>query len=260
VFTTFSAPEDYGTLHIQEAIHAYRSELLAEFEDLGFIVTYEHGRYRVGPAFKRRPELVGRFYVGAFDQRPDRFVTVHRDLLGVQLEVEQFEHLINRGDVEERELQTFLEQHPHFLSSVARPLAHVSFRNSAGRLLVPDFILKPIVAAQRDSRWEILDLKRPHVSLLVGSGARKRLSHEVATAIRQLRDYGDYFADPRSTDQIQEKLGHRLRRPKLGVLIGRLRNLDVEALEAEQSRITDVRIITYDEILELQRSLLTPAG
>src|SRR5262249_8923001 len=148
------------------------------------------------------------------------------------------------------------EQNPHFLSLIAQPLPQVSFRNSAGRLLVPDFILRPIVAAQRDSRWEVLDLKRPQVPLLVGSGARRRISHEVTIAIRQLRDYGDYFGDPRNTAQVQQKLGHPLRRPKLGVLIGRLRVADIEALESEQARTTDVRIITYDEILESQRALL----
>jgi hypothetical protein len=252
-----STDSEFGTAHIREAIHAYRSQLLAELDDLGFIVTYEHGRYRVGPAFRRRAELVGRFYFGAADQRGDHFVTVHRDLLGVQLDIEQFEHLINRKDVEERELQVFFEQNPHFLSALAKPLAHVHFRDPAGRLLVPDFVLKPIVATQRDSRWEVLDLKRPQASLLVGAGARKRVSHEVAAAIRQLRDYGDYFADPRNAIHIEQKLGHRLRRPKLGVLIGRLRGVDVEALESEQSRTNDVRIITYDEILQTQRSFLT---
>jgi hypothetical protein len=151
----------------------------------------------------------------------------------------------------------FFEQNPHFLSAVAKPLPHVQFRDPAGRLLVPDFILKPIVASERDSRWDIIDLKRPQASLLVGAGARKRMSHEVAVAIRQLRDYGDYFADPRNATQIEQKLGHRLQRPKLGVLIGRLRGLDVEALESEQHRVNDVRIITYDEILESQRALVT---
>ena len=252
-----SRPGEFGGTLIQTAIEVYRTKLLQELDDLGFIVTYEQGRYRVGPAFKRRDEVVGRFYHGAADRRGDGFVTVHRDLLGVQLEVEQFEYLINRKDVAERELQTFFEQNPHFLSAIAQPLPHVQFRDPAGRLLVPDFILRPIVAAQRDSRWEVLDLKRPQASLLVGSGARKRISHEVATAIRQLRDYGDYFADPRNAAQVEQKLGHRLRRPKLGVLIGRLRGVDVEALESEQHRTTDVRIITYDEILESQRSLAT---
>jgi hypothetical protein len=252
-----SRPGEFGGAYIQTAIEVYRRQLLEEMDDLGFIVTYEQGRYRVGPAFKKRDEVVGRFYHGSADRRGAGFVTVHRDLLGVQLEVEQFEHLINRRDVAERELQTFFKQNPHFLSAVAQPLPHVRFRDAAGRLLVPDFILRPIVASQRDSRWEVIDLKRPQASLLVGSGTRKRISHEVATAIRQLRDYGDYFADPRNAASIEQKLGHRLRRPKLGVLIGRLRGVDVEALESEQHRTSDVRIITYDEILESQRSLVT---
>jgi hypothetical protein len=34
----------------------------------------------------------------------------------------------------------------------------------------------------------------------------------------------------------------------MGVLIGKLANTDVEALEREQQYLADVRIVTYDEI------------
>jgi hypothetical protein len=246
---------DAGAAHLKEAVRNYRRLVLDELDNLGFIVEYQAGRYRVGPALKPRAELSGQYYFGSADRRPETFVTVDRDLLGVQTEVELFEALINRPDVSEAELQEFLEQNPHFLSVVAQCLPHVRLEASSG-LLIPDFILRPLVAMQRDSRWEILDLKKPQVLLLVGAGTRRRLSHEVMKSIRQLRDYGDYFADPRNASEVESKLGHRLRRPKLGVLIGRLQNVEFEALETEQNRIPDVRIITYDEILETQKALM----
>lgn len=247
--------ESWGATQIAAVIKEYRQHVLAELDDLGFIVAYEGGRYRVKPALKARKELAGHYYLGAADVRPEKFVTVDRDLLGIQLEVELFEALINRADVSEAEFQKFFEDHPHFLSVFATPLPHVRLEDSAGKILVPDFILKPIVAAQRDSRWEVLDLKMPQVQLLVGKGARRRLSQDVMKAISQVREYGNYFGDTRNTDSVERSLGHRLRKPKLGVLIGRLRSSDVEALESQQSYTQDVRLITYDEILEEQKTL-----
>jgi hypothetical protein len=184
-------------------------------------------------------------------------VTVDRDLIGIQLEVELLEALLNNPYASEGDYQRFFEEHPHFLSMLAIALPHVQLRDGVGRLLVPDFILKPIVASQRDSRWEILDLKKPDVPLLAGRGSRRRLSYAVQEAIRQLRDYGDYFADPRNSNAVERALGHSLMRPKLGVLIGRMPRSDVEALEIEQARLPDVKIITYDEILEQQKFIVS---
>jgi hypothetical protein len=250
-----SSDSDHGASQLKAAVKKYRQNILHELDNLGFVVAYEGGRYRLGPALKPRPELVGYYYFGPADQRTDHFVTVDRDLVGIQLEVELFEALLNRKNASEGDFQKFFEEHSHFLSLLSTPLPHVQLRDSEGKLLVPDFILKPVVASQRDSRWEVLDLKRAEVSLIVGKGSRRRLSKEVMDAVRQLRDYGNYFADPRNTGTIEHALGHRLRKPKLGVLIGRMVEVELEALELEQSRLPDVRIITYDEILEQQKSL-----
>ncbi len=40
------------------------------------------------------------------------------------------------------------------------------------------------------------------------------------------------------------------------MLIGRLRECDVEMLDKAQSRERDVRIVTYDEVLQRQQHLL----
>lgn len=252
-----TATDNYAASALKDDVKRYRQAVLDELDNLGFIVTYEGGRYRLGPALKPRPELVGHYYFGPADKRPDHFVTIDRDLVGIQLEVELLEALLNQKDASERDFQKFFEKHPHFLSMLAMPLPHVQLRDSGGHLLIPDFILKPIVAAQRDSRWEVLDLKTPHASLIVGKGTRRRLSHAVHDAVRQLRDYGDYFADPSNTETIEHTLGHRLRKPKLGVLIGRIVEAEIEALEAEQSRLPDVRIVTYDEVLQQQKVLVS---
>lgn len=247
--------------HIRSAIVAYRQRILDELDNLGFLVAYREGRYVVGPALVPKERLEGEFYFGPADSRLLRkqCYTVDRDVYGVQQEVEEFEALLNDTRTQEPELQRFFEDHPRFLleTGFAQALPHVGLRDPEGRLIVPDFILRPVVASQRDSKWEVLELKRPQVKLLVGPARRRRLSQEVMAAIRQVRGYQDYFANPQNTAAVAQALGRPLRHPRVGVLIGRLPcGADAEALEVEQARYPGVRIVTYDEILEQQRAKL----
>jgi hypothetical protein len=255
----FIDPHDgnnFGADVIKEEVVAYRQTSLSDFDNMGFIVRCERGKYTVAPALKSREELDSKYYFGPADKRPAALITVHRDNFGVQVEVEELESLINRADVSEHELQKFFETHPHFLSTNHTLLPQVRLPRNDGSLLIPDFIFKPTVAQQRDSRWTVFDLKLPQVKLLSGKGSRKKLSSKVMDAIRQLRDYKEHFEHPGHARQIGELLGYALKRPKLGVLIGRLANTDTEALEREQQYLSDVGIVTYDEILEQQQLLL----
>lgn len=236
--------------------------MLSELDNLGFLVRYEHGLYRVGPALgQKAPIQEGALYSGFHDKRFESrkaVLTVDRDLYGIQYEVELLEALLNRNETTEVELQRFFEEHPHFLipNQLFRVLPHVRLMEET-KLLIPDFIVKPVVAAQKDSEWEVLDLKRPNAKLFVGKANRARFSQEVMNAIAQLRDYGDYFRNPQNAISVSTKLGHKLRFPKLAALVGRLQNIDVEALALAQDRERDVRIVTYDEILERQKLIVT---
>jgi len=246
---------------VRQFVTDYRRRLLDELDNLGFLVSYEAGRFKIGPALSPTARAEGDFYFGPTDKRDltTKCYTVDRDNYGIQVEVDEFEALINTADVSEYELQKFFESHPHFLVTpqLMEPLSQVQLRDSKGKLLIPDFIMRPVVAVHRDSRWQVLDLKRPQAQLLAGKGSHTRLSQEVMKAINQLRDYGDYFADPSNSERVAAVLRHPVRRPKLAVLIGRLpKPSDVEALETAQTREPDVQIVTYDEILETQLSLL----
>jgi hypothetical protein len=260
VFVEAQVEFDATFLSIDRTVREYRQRILAEFSNLGFLVSYREGRYRVGPAMNSSQDLEGFFYYGPGDHRRlnGRCFTVDRNVYGVQYEAEQFEALINRSETSEAELQDFFEAHPHFLSDarLSSPLPHIRLEDQSGTALIPDFIIKPIVAYQRDSNWQVLDLKKPGARLLAGPSRHIRLSHDVTQAIAQLRDYGDYFGNPENTDRIAEILGHRLRYPELAVLIGRWGECDVEMLDKAQSRERDVRIVTYDEVLERQQRLL----
>lgn len=58
---TYEGDVDGGASIIRDAVQADRLSTLAEFDDLGFIVQYERGRYRLGTALKPRDGLFGRY-------------------------------------------------------------------------------------------------------------------------------------------------------------------------------------------------------
>jgi len=278
LFSDFSIPESLDATivlsrgdvlsdvqKIRQEITDYRRRLLDELDNLGFLVSFENGRYRVGPALTPRERQVeGHFYFGPADNRPGirgKYFTVDRDNLGIQYEVEQFEALINKPDVTERDLQEFFEENPHFLllARLMQALPQIRFPDEMGKLLIPDFILKPIVALQRlrDSNWEVLDLKRPQAKLLAGPSDHRRFSAEVYQAITQVKNYREHFENPQNTAAVTKLLGHPLKHPRLAVLIGRMPpSSEVELLEKEQAREPRVSVVTYDEILERQKSLI----
>lgn len=259
--------QDFGpkaTLEMVKAIVAdYRRKLLDELDNLGLLVSYEGGRYQVGHVFSERLGHEGRFYYAPADERrraPNRLFTIDRDNYGVQREIEQLEALINDPETTEPQLQRFFEENPDFLpmQSLVSALPHVSLRTPAGRLLVPDFVLRPVVAARRcrDQNWEVLDLKRPQVKLLARTRDRARFSSDVNNALAQLRDYRDYFGDPANTDNVEAILGAKLRFPRLAVLIGRLPSGEELAALNKQQQEIDVRVVTYDEVLEQKKQML----
>jgi len=168
------------------------------------------------------------------------------------------EFLINKKQLKEDELQRFFEENPHFLASHrGTPIPHPRFQTNDANLLIPDFLVKPSAGHQRDSNWEVLDLKLPNERLLTGKGNRAQFAHTVTKAISQLKDYGDFFRNPSNRQAILKVLAYHLRFPKLAVLIGRMpAGGGVEALELAQSREPNVRIITYDEILDSQKNIL----
>jgi hypothetical protein len=258
---SFNRDRTEVTRAARRIVNEYRVSILDDLANLGFLVSYDHGRYRVGPAYERPRSLDGElFFVGADHTAPERYLTVHRDICGIERDIEEFEYLLNSSETTEPQLQKYFEDHPGLLDPLMGtiPLPHLPLRKTSGELLIPDFVQRPLVAPYRDSNWRVLDLKRPQAKLLSGPARRRYYSNEVVKAIRQLRDYGEYFRDPAHSTSLRTLLGRPLRNPRLAVLIGRAdaKLTDVEALNSEQARNSDVQIVSYDEILEQQHVFL----
>jgi hypothetical protein len=168
--------------------------------------------------------------------REDSIVVARPGILASKLnlvfsaEISEFELLINKPGVREREIQAFLESHKEFLRGLnyRDVYPQVVLERENGRKLIPDFILEPAEGEFCD----LLDLKLPSVRLVAGRDRRLTLAAALHEAAAQLREYSAYFEEEKHRRWVQEQYGLKVYRPKLMVVVGR----DPSHLDSEELR------------------------
>jgi len=239
----------------------YRHRVLAEFQRQGYAVFWEGGMFKLATAFETMPPHRSQYYAGNAAVGPNsaysRLVLVTGAPSIARLAIEEFEHLLNARGTSESEIQHFFQRHPEFLlgeeydSYWAEPRLVSPVTGSSLR---PDFVLQPLALRSNAWRWNVVDLKRHDVNLLTSRRFHVDLSMHVYRAATQLRDYAEFFDDPRNAKMLESRFGGVVPKPKLTMVIGRLPERDRAAFASLQSRVSGVHIRTYDEILEFRRA------
>jgi hypothetical protein len=243
---------------IEKIINRYHVRVMKDYERVGFLVIVEHGVYRVKRAYqKKSPAVESEFYYGSKDKRRFRgFVTVAREPEGVDYEAELFEQRINDPRVGEREIHHFFEEHPDFLAEVMEgvPISHQP--NFTTNKQTPDFAISPILPRDRGEGVGLLELKGPDAKVLGNKKYLHRgLTPAVVQALNQIRDYDEAIHDPLNLGALEKALGYLPKFSRKAVLIGRTPPPEDSSLwEKRRAEQASVAIITYDEILEEQRS------
>jgi Domain of unknown function (DUF4263) len=166
----------------------------------------------------------------------------------------QLEELINDPDLKEQQLQEFFEAHPHLLAGIdyARVEPHPYLKRADQGPLIPDFMLEPSPGGFAD----VLDLKLPKVSVVVGKPDRLAQSAAVTSAIAQLREYRAWFDDASNQKQFQKKYNMQAYKPSVVMVIGRDPKADPYELRRLWADLpTSLKILTYDDLLRRIRRL-----
>lgn len=245
---------------LQQIVHEYHERVLKNYQHVGILVDFEYGRFRVRQALKARDRSAeNEYYHSSADRRKlHQYVTVHRDVVGIDYDARVFEELINDPKTRERELHRFLEQNPAFLMDALRgiPISH-SPTFASPKLWTPDFVLPGLAETSDDDRSvQIAELKGPHSSLLSGS-LHRGFSAEVTSAINQVRDYDRVLRErhPVNQQRILDTFGYLPEAVRKAVVIGRTptKTSDQEVLKQRMMEQPDVQIVPYDEILQVQQ-------
>jgi hypothetical protein len=241
---------------IEKVVNRYHRKALEEYERVGFLVTDDHGRYRVRKAFHKKNSRESEFYFGGKDKRRFHgYVTIGRDSEGIDYEALLFEQLLNDPKSGEREIHSFLEQHPDLLAETMMgvPISHQPHFPSNKQ--TPDFVISPVLPRDSADWVKLLELKGPEAKILDSRRHLHRvLSHAVTRALAKLNDYNESVRDPLNLKSVEKALGYVPGFSERAVLIGRNpSSQDVELWEKRKAEQPTVKIVTYDEILQEQQ-------
>jgi hypothetical protein len=244
---------------IEGIVNQYHRRAMSEYERVGFLITIDHGLYRVRGAFRKRDFKESEFYFGGKDRRQFHgFVTIGRERDGADYEAWLFEQLLNNRKAGERELHHFFEEHPDFLAQVMTgvPISHQPY--FTGNKQTPDFSISPILPRGFNESVKLLELKGPEASVLASKRYLHRgLAPALTQALAQVSDYAESLRDPLNLNAIEKALGYLPKSSLQAVLIGRTPPLEDASLwEKRKAEQPSVRIITYDEVLQGQRERL----
>lgn len=180
-----------------------------------------------------------------------RFEVEHLDAL------HELERMLRDPRVREKDLQSFFTEFPYLLAGpdYTEIRSQVVLQLQDQGALIPDFFLQPVDQWQL---WDIADIKLPRFRTVVHQRHRTRLSSAVMEGIAQLRTYSRYFDDPQNRDLAMKLHGISAYKPRLILIIGRAEP-DVSPTEWRtiESEAAGVRLLNYDQVVELARQRLT---
>jgi Domain of unknown function (DUF4263) len=254
-------------------ITGWRQSLLEELEYVGYAITVgPTGELDVSHTLRRRRRegeiLTDEATPGSL--RTGQYLILAEDLIQEFAPYLKLRYLLNNYQQVARAekikpetvFQRFFEEHPHLIrrdlfdKHWAQPSLRVP--GDSKEYLRPDFVLRPRVAAEVGTKWQILDLKLPDDPLVVSHRFHAALSAKLTKAIQQLQDYREYFNRPDTEEELARQFGIRPLNPRLAVLIGRRdRAQDVASLDKAQGpRYLDIEVLTYDEMVDLEANRL----
>lgn len=174
---------------------------------------------------------------------------VSSQAIELQAAIEEFEYLLNYENVSEETFQKFFSKNPDFLlgSDYKRAHPHMVLERDDGSVLIPDFILEPY---DQQSLCDLLELKKPSAQPFILKKDRLRFSAQVMEAKAQLREYSNYFDERSNRQTVEQKYGLRAWRPNMITVIGRRREIDSIERKKIELDLPNLRVLTYDEILD----------
>jgi hypothetical protein len=102
-------------------------------------------------------------------------------------------------------------------------------------------------------KWTIVELKKHTEKILTDKKYHANFTKAVYNAITQLKNYQQYFNDPKNEDEIRKKFGGILPSPKLSLIIGKKPKEKKTLFMQMKKQFPDITITTYDEILNFKK-------
>lgn len=165
----------------------------------------------------------------------------------------ELEHLINKENLKEQELQDFFETHPELIldDKYDFPIPQATIVNDNNIEWRADFVLIP---KDQLTFSKILELKLPNENISNKSiSGHRRYSSKLFQAINQLKDYYQAFNSDKTKAKFMEKYKTDLFKPDLQLLFGRRESIQNEKDFLELQRRENIEIKDWDTLLDQLR-------
>lgn len=248
---------------VQKRLGAYRHQLMESIQRIGLGFVVENDRFSIAApsVWHGSHDLVATSHVLASRETAskayDRLLLVTDRWKWGDVVLTQFEALLNDSRAKEPDYQEFFEANPSFVlrndfdAYWAEPRLAIGKSRNSYR---PDFVVAPPDRSALTA-WGLIDLKRPDVPLLDARAFHRDLSKHVYKVRTQLLDYAqDYFAKPEHADALRAKFGVAPTPRHLVAIIGRRPTQHMQRYLQLLSRVPDVQVRTYDDVLDFERA------
>lgn len=176
------------------------------------------------------------------------------------IKLNRFVELISKNETTETDITKFLSNSENlfilkmaFFSNNIYPEVLCEWQSDSKKSIKPDFLIE-----RSNGLTDIVEFKLPKLKskTVVGSENRETISAELNKYISQTRVYKTYFEDPKNRKWVEEKYELKVRYPKRILVLGRRWNFKNKLWEEIINEFQQIRILTYDELIEGVKSLL----
>lgn len=249
-------PEEL-TSHVVKSIAKYRKDITDEFIREGYSILFENGKYKICNTFKIEPSMETKYFEGLSNSAAKaitRKILVQNTSVISSISISILEDMINNTNVKEKDFHEFFLLFPEFLLNNNYDILYSenTFKNLENRYRT-DIVAQPRGLHSVADQWAIIELKKHNEKILTNKKYHANFSKSVYNGICQLKNYYNYFKDPRNFDEIRSKYNGIVPEPKLTLVIGRTPNENFALYSKMKSQFPEINIMTYDEILNFRK-------
>lgn len=256
---------------ILELVKSWRLKIFDDLEVLGIGIDYDFSKIGAGYSVKVKSEktkiLSGSFII---KQQALPYLWLGKDFFEVESSISELENLITMYLDFPREklirlnwegqLQDFFNRNPKFIFqnnfSQYWSNPQINYHDSR-RNIKPDLVAKPLISPELGKNWQIVDLKLPIQDFLQKTDFHKTFTAKFFKCLKQIKDYKKFFMDERNKKNLIDVFSFHPKNPKLTLVLGRRNKLlekeDILYDNLNDFNLSDVYLLTYDEIVESQK-------
>jgi len=243
---------------IVKSVSEYRRNITKDLLDMGFSIRFDNGKYKLYRCYELPSGMESEYFLMSknLSGTLTRKILIQNDLKFSNFAVNFFEKLLNNPNSKEKDFHHFFNSFPDFLIGQHDVLYSEERLEQESVDYRADIITPTRGFEMNPEKWNLIELKKHSAKLLTSKRNHSNFTKSVFNGITQLKNYRDYFNNPKNFEKIKNRFGGIIPQPNMTLLIGTT-PFDRENFNYQKQMHPDIDIVTYDEILEFKKIQLS---